>query len=245
MLENQSPREDSPKRILIVEDEPYTLNLLQLIFSASGYATVTASSGKEGVQFFHTHRPDLIVLDILLPDIHGLEVCEKILSHTQVPIVFLSALSEEEDIVRGLDCGAIDYITKPFSTKVLLARVRAALRLRDLTSPPATATVYKDDYLTVDLSAQQVWCNDLQVKLTPTEYSLLAYLLQNAGRPCTFQEILENVWGTEYRDSTHYVHVYVGHLRRKLEQNPKQPVYLKTVYGCGYRFVPQEITGSP
>jgi DNA-binding response OmpR family regulator len=172
----------------------------------------------------------------MMPGLDGLEVCTRILSRANVPIIFLTALTQEIEVVEGLEHGAVDYVTKPFSPKVLVARVRAALRQAELLSGPETPPAYRDGYLAVDLRAREVRVRGERVKLTLTEYRLLTYLFQNAGQVLTFDEILENVWGPAYQESANYVHIYVHHLRQKLERDPTQPAYLLSEHGVGYRF---------
>ena len=173
----------------------------------------------------------------MMPRMDGWETCRRIREVSDVPIVMLTGRGQDEDIVRGLEYGADDYLTKPFSIKVLLAHARAVLRRAAL--PPVDyeeSTTYADDYLTVDLKERRVTVQGEVVKFTPTEYRLLSYLVQNAGHVLTFTQLLENVWGWEYQDDVHYVLVYVWHLRQKLEENPKNPQYIQTEIGVGYRF---------
>jgi DNA-binding response OmpR family regulator len=175
----------------------------------------------------------------MMPDVDGWTVCERIRQVSTVPLIMLTALSQEELIIRGLDYGADDYLTKPCSMELLLARVRALLRRAAL--PPTTqkSVTYSDNRLTIDLDERRVFILGEPVKLSTTEYRLLIYLFQNAGQVLTFQQILEYVWGDTGQANIDYVHVYVSRLRRKLEVNPKEPVYLVTEYGVGYRFEKQ------
>jgi two-component system alkaline phosphatase synthesis response regulator PhoP len=175
-----------------------------------------------------------------MPVLDGWEACRLIRRLSDVPIIFVTALTQEDAIVRGLDCGAVDYIPKPFSPKVLLARARAALRAADAGSKKRRVALYKDGYLDIDLEARRVLVGGEPVQLTATEYRLLSHLLENAGRVLTYDQILEHVWGWECQDSVGYVHVYVWHLRQKLEQDPRNPNYLLTERGVGYRFEIQE-----
>jgi DNA-binding response OmpR family regulator len=224
-------------KVLVVDDDPALLPLIEHTFAREGYQVHTASDGKEALRVFFAHRPDLVVLDIMMPRMDGWETCRRIREVSDVPIIMLTARGQDEDIVRGLEYGADDYLTKPFSIKVLLAHARAVLRRAGL--PPTEAeepTTYADDYLTVDLKERRITVQGEIVKLTPTEYRLLAYLVQNAGHVLTFSQLLENVWGWEYQDDVHYVRVYVWHLRQKLEKDPKNPQYIQTELGMGYRF---------
>ena len=222
--------------MLVIDDDSNLLRLLAYTFSSIGAVVYTAESGEEGLRQFYAQQPDLIILDVKMPEMDGWEVCARIRQLSDVPIIFLTALARDEDIVRGLDCGAIDYVTKPFRPKVLVARAQAALRRTEIASGRSKLPSYRDDYLTIDLEARRVLVCGEPVKLTATEYQLLAYLVENAGRVLTFQQILENIWGWEYQDSINYVHVYMWHLRNKLEEDPKNPRYLLTEHGVGYRF---------
>ena len=224
-------------KVLVVDDDPALLSLIDHTFAREGYDVYSASDGKEALRAFFARHPDLVILDIMMPRMDGWETCRRIREVSDVPIVMLTGRGQDEDIVRGLEYGADDYLTKPFSIKVLLAHARAVLRRAAL--PPVDyeeSTTYADDYLTVDLKERHVTVQGEVVKFTPTEYRLLAYLVQNAGHVLTFTQLLENVWGWEYQDDVHYVLVYVWHLRQKLEENPKNPQYIQTEIGVGYRF---------
>ncbi len=224
------------KEILVIDDDPNLVRLIEYTFSKAGIVVHTAESGEEGLRQFYVQQPDLIILDVMMPEMDGWEVCARIRQISDVPIIFLTALDREENVVRGLDCGAVDYVVKPFGPKVLVARVQAALRQAELTSGQRKAPTYHDDYLTIDLETRRVFVRGEPVKLTATEYQLMAYLVQNASQVLSFQQILENVWGSEYDDCVNYVHVYMWHLRNKLEEDPKDPRYLLTEHGVGYRF---------
>lgn len=225
--------------ILIIDDEPAILHWLASALSQMGYEVYTAASGPEGLRQFYTLRPDLIILDLMMPDVDGWTVCERIRQVSAVPLIMLTALSQEELIIRGLDYGADDYLTKPCSLELLLARVRAVLRRAALPPTAQKSVSYSDNRLTVDLDERRVFILGEPVKLSATEYGLLTYLFQNAGQVLTFEQILEQVWGETGHGNIDYVHVYVSRLRRKLEVNPKEPVYLVTEYGVGYRFEKQ------
>lgn len=224
------------KRILVIDDEAVLLKLVEETFTRLGAQVFTSTDGQEGLRQFYAHRPDLIILDLMMPHVNGWEVCRQIRQISNVPLILLTAVNRDADIVRGLQYGADDYITKPFSPAVLIARAQAALRR----SPPGTAEnpagYYSDGYLTIDLEKRRVLVNGKPVRLSRTEYKLLAYLLKNANRVLTFQQILAHVWGEEYHGSTDYVHVYISHLRRKLETDPANPIYIRTEHGVGYRF---------
>ena len=224
------------KKILVVDDDPATIQLLTSVLVKSKANVVTATNGQEGLQQFYTHRPDLIILDIKMPDMDGWETCRIIRKLSDVPIIMLTVRSADEEIIRGLDSGADDYITKPFNAQVVLARVRAALRRPAQNKETAGSTRYNDDHLTIDLEKPLVLVKGEPIKLTAQEYKLLAYLLQNPNRMLTTQQILKNAWGWEYEDQPGHVRIYIWHLRRKLEEDPKEPKYLLTEYGLGYRF---------
>jgi two-component system KDP operon response regulator KdpE len=227
------------RTILVIDDEPALCRLLKDTLGHAGYQIYTAATGPEGLQQFSAHQPDLVILDIMMPDMDGWEVCRRIRRHSDVPVIMLTALSEETEIIRGLGCGADDYVTKPFSSSVLLARTEAVLRRATRSFPTRDLIIYSDGYLTIDLEAHRVLIRTHPIKLSETEYRLLAHLFQNAGRVLTFREILERVWGQACRYNVEYVHVYMSHLRQKLEENPQAPVYLLSEYGVGYRFEKQ------
>lgn len=223
------------KKILVIDDDYHINQLVQATFAEQGAEVVTAVDGQEGLRQFYTHKPDLVIIDLMMPEMDGWETTERILELADVPIIMLTSLRDDADVIRGLDRGAIDYVTKPFSPKVLAARARAALR-HAAASHPVVQYNFHDERLLIDLDHKRVLIDGEPVKLTKTEYKVLTYLVQNAGRILTFQQILEHVWGWEYQDSIEYVHVYVSRLRQKLEKDPKEPRYLITEYGIGYRF---------
>jgi two-component system KDP operon response regulator KdpE len=224
------------KKILIVDDDPDMLRLVEHHLFKTGVQVFKATNGMQGLRQFYTHRPDLVILDLMMPDLDGYQVSTRILELADIPIIILSALSRENDVVHGFEAGAIDYVVKPFSPSIFIARVQAALRQSKPVSRIEQAAAYSDGYLTIDLSERRVLVDGQPVKLTPTEYRLLVILFQNAGHIVTFQQILEQVWGWEYQDNSDYIHVYISHLRRKLEPDPKKPHYLLTEYGLGYQF---------
>ena len=222
--------------VLIIDDELQMCRLLETIFTSQGAIVETALSGSEGLEKFPLFQPDLVLLDILMPGEDGIEICRQFREESTVPLILLTALSGGDHIVRGLNAGADDYIIKPFEREVLLARCRAVLRrVYSLTEEDAQLA-YDDGFLLIDISARKVTAAEQPVKLSATEFKLLAYLLRHAGETCTFKDVLENVWGEPYRFSAEYVHVYIWHLRQKLEPDPKQPRYLISDHGIGYRF---------
>jgi len=227
-------------KILVVDDDPVITKLLVTTLTKAGAEVHTAAGGQVGLQQFYTSRPDLVILDVMMPDMDGWETCRIIRQLSDVPIIMLTIQADDDEIVRGLENGADDYITKPFNAKVVLARVKAALRRPSHSHLPRKTTTYSDGYLTIDLEKNLVLVKGEPVKLTGLEYRLLTYLLQNANRTLTTQQILGSVWGWEYQDEPGHVRIYAWHLRQKLEADPKQPQYLLTDYGIGYRFKTQE-----
>ncbi len=225
------------KKILVIDDDVFVRDIVAAAMIREGAEVFTAQNGQDGLRQFYATQPDLVLLDVMMPHIAGWEVGRQIRQLSDVPIIMLTSLGKEEDIVRGLDQGAVDYVTKPFSAKVLTSRVRAALRQTN-SKPEAEkedALAYDDGYLRVDLDKHLVTIKNKPLKLTKTEYRLLTYFCQNAGLALSFEQILENVWGWDYQDSSQYVHVYVSRLRQKIEPDAKNPHYLLTEYGTGYR----------
>lgn len=227
------------KKILIVDDDDALRALVADTFSWAGAQVFLATNGLEAQRLFFDHRPDLVILDIMLPDMDGWQVCARLLELANVPIIFLTALGQEHEIIKGLEIGAVDYVTKPFSPKLLLARSQVALRQAAYSLPAIKTSIYDDGYLSLDLEQRRVLIEGEPVKLTPTEYRLLIFLFQHAGRVLVFKEILEHVWGAGYQDNINYVHVCMSHLRRKLEADPEHPRYLRSEHGIGYRFEKQ------
>ncbi|MBI1879781.1 MAG: response regulator transcription factor [Chloroflexi bacterium] len=226
------------KKVLIIDDDPRLLGLIELIFGYAEAKVYTATNGPEALRQFYAYQPDLVLLDLMLPEMDGWEICRRIRQFSQVPLIMLTALSQDEEIIRGLvDYGADDYITKPVGSQVLLARAEALLR-RMAPSPPKELPLYSDSYLTIPWNEHRIYVKGKPVKLSGIEYQLLVYLAQNAGQVLTYQQILDNVW-SESRDNTEYVHVYISHLRQKLEADPRHPIYLLTEYGLGYSFEKQ------
>lgn len=222
--------------ILVIEDEPPMRRLLRTALEGHGFSVIESDRGDEGMRRVQSHHPDVILLDLGLPDIDGLEVTRALRTWTQTPIVVLSARGREEDKVAALDAGANDYLTKPFGTAELLARIRVSLRLRTLGTTTDEAEFTCGD-LRVDRVARRVFVSTVEVHLTPTEYKLLTLFIQNAGRVLTHHHILKEVWGTAGQSHPHYLRVYMAQLRNKLEKDPAQPRFFRTETGVGYRFV--------
>ena len=222
---------DGP-RVLVVDDEVQIRRFLRIALEANGYRVYETSSGSAAVQEAARLRPDLVILDIGLPDIGGLEVLRRLREWTPTPVIMLSVRDADRDKVAALDAGADDYLTKPFSVDELLARLRVAQRHAQ---PGPAAAVFAQGDVEVDLSRRHVTKGGMDVKLTPTEYALLRLLIQHAGRVLTHRQILKEVWGPEYMDETHYLRVYFGQLRQKLEDDPARPRLILTEPGVGYR----------
>lgn len=223
-------------KILVVDDELNLLQALRRSLELESYQVVSASDGQEALRVFYSERPDLLILDVMMPGMDGWQVCRRVREMSDVPIIILTAKVEKNDVVHGFSLGADDYITKPFHLKELLARVRVALRRTRSEAHTSQKVIYSDDYLSIDLDARQVSVNGKPVKLTPTEYKLLALLVESGGQTLEFHHILESIWGTEYLSETDYVRTYIWQLRRKLEPDPKNPRYLLTELNVGYRF---------
>src|SRR5512140_861197 len=231
------PEELERRRILVVDDEERMVRFIRMNLEHDGFRVMEAFNGKQAIDKLRD-TPDLILLDVMMPDIDGFEVLETIREVSSVPVIMLTARGEEDDRVRGLELGADDYITKPFSPRELVSRVRAVLRRTEAASPaPRSELIEVDDRLKIDFGRREVWVNGELVKLRPTEYRLLYHLVQNAGWVVTHDQLLSKVWGYEYRDEPHYVRLYINYLRQKLEKDPANPQYILTERGVGYRFV--------
>jgi two-component system KDP operon response regulator KdpE len=228
------------KRILIIDDDHDLLYLLESVFARRGADVCLAADGQQGLQQLNVRRPDLVLLDVMMPDMDGWEVCRQIRQVSDVPIIMLTALGRDKDVVRGLELGADDYVTKPFNPKILLARSQAALRRPVIGASDQQPVIYDDGHLTIDLDQRRVLVQGEPVKLSVTEYDLLAYLVRHAGRVLTFRRILKNVWDEASADRPEYVHNYISYLRYKLEPDPRRPVYFLSDRGVGYRFIVQD-----
>jgi two-component system KDP operon response regulator KdpE len=226
-------------RILVIDDEIEIVRALQRSLVAHGYEVFTANSGEEAVAGIAQHRPDLLLLDLGLPGMSGLEVCKSVRMQSNLPIIVLSVKDTERDKILALDLGADDYVSKPFSVNEVLARIRVALRHSAQVSS-GTNPLFVAGPLKVDFAQRLVTLNDQEVKLTPTEYDLLKALINNRGKIMTRQMLLSQVWGVGYGTEAHYLHVYIGQLRRKIEPDPAHPRFILTVSGVGYRFSSEE-----
>jgi two-component system KDP operon response regulator KdpE len=222
----------TPLPVLVIDDEIQMRRLLKITLEAAGFKVYLAESGEDGLRQAATSRPEFVILDLGLQDMDGLQVLRKLREWAEFPVLILSVRAQEQDIITALDAGADDYLTKPFRTGELLARVRSALRHNQRTGH---GSVFTSGSLTVDLAARLVRRNGEIIKLTPTEYSLLALFVRNAGRVLTHGFILQQVWGPTFEEETQYSRVYVGQLRKKLEDDPENPRLFLTESGIGYR----------
>ncbi len=236
------------KRILLAEDELALRDFVSRNLRARGFEVHEASNGLEALALWEREDPHLLILDIMMPRMDGLEVCRRVREHSAVPIIVLTALDAESDKVTALDLGADDYLTKPFGVEELLARVRAVLRRTRWEGLPPTSGIKQFGDLEIDLAGHVVRLRGVEVRLSPTEFSVLKQLVINAGKVLTHRMLLQSIWGPEYGGEAEYLRVYINRLRQKLESDPASPRYLLTEPGVGYRFVAPEIdrpTGRP
>jgi len=222
--------------VLVVDDEPQILRVMRASLPIRGYEVLTASSGKEALDQLSKQVPDLVILDLAMPEMSGLEVCRRVREFSTVPIIILSAKGSESDKVAALDLGADDYVTKPFGMDELLARARAVLRRLSATND----RVLTVGDVTIDIDERRVVVGDKEIRLTPKEFDVLKYLVNNAGKVVTHRALLQTVWGWESTDQTEYLRVFINQLRRKIEVDASHPRYLITEPWVGYRFVPNE-----
>jgi DNA-binding response OmpR family regulator len=231
------PDDFERRRILVVDDEERMVRFIRLNLEHDGFQVNEAFNGKQAIQRLRDATPDLILLDVMMPDLDGFEVLQMIREISSVPVIMLTAKGEEDDRVRGLELGADDYVTKPFSPRELVSRVKAVLRRTEGASGSMHGLIEVDEHLKMDFDRREVWKDGKIVKLRPTEYRLLYHLVQNAGWVVSHDQLLAKVWGYEYRDEPHYVRLYINYLREKLENDPASPIYILTERGVGYRFV--------
>lgn len=224
------------KKVLIIDDDADLLHMAGLLFKKAGAQIFTACDGLEGISKLFTCNPDLIILDVMMPGTDGFEVCRRIRHVSDAPIIMLTALNHEYEMLRGLEAGADDFLSKPFNTKILLARAKTVLRRSAKENAQSTNLELNSGYLSIDFARRHILIGEKRLKLTPIEFRLLVYLARNAGKVLTFNHILSNVWGDEYQGSIDYVHVYISHLRNKIEENPRDPRHILTVHGVGYIF---------
>ena len=226
------------KRILVVDDEPRMINFIRMNLELEGHQVVEAHNGLEALEAVRTKLPDIVLLDVMMPELDGFETLRMLREFTNIPVIMLTAKGEENDKVYGLELGADDYIPKPFGPRELSSRIKAVMRRFDMpSSSPDQAVLRIDERLSVDFNRREVLVNGERVKLRPTEYRLLYHLIENAGWTVPHDQLLAKVWGYEYRDEAHYVRLYVNYLREKIEEDPSNPRYILTERGVGYRFV--------
>lgn len=226
--------------IVVIEDDPQICRFLRTSLSVQGFQVIEARTGERGVVEIGTRKPELVILDLGLPGMDGIAVIRKVREWSAVPIIVLSARSQESNKIAALDAGADDYLTKPFSIGELLARIRVSLRHATQLAGGSVETLFRVGDLQVDLSRRRVHIGDQEIHLTPIEYRLLTVLIRHAGKVLTHRQLLLDVWGPAYVEHAHYVRIYMGQLRRKLEADPAQPRYLLTEAGVGYRLACRE-----
>ncbi len=226
------------RRILVVDDEPRMINFIRMNLELEGHQVIEAHNGMEALEQIRTQLPDIVLLDVMMPELDGFETLRMLREFSDIPVIMLTAKGDENDKVYGLELGADDYITKPFGPRELSSRIKAVLRRHEKSStPPSEAVLAIDDRLSVDFNQREVIVGGERIKLRPTEYRLLYHLIENAGWTVPHDQLLAKVWGYEYRDEAHYVRLYVNYLRDKIEEDPSNPRYILTERGVGYRFV--------
>jgi DNA-binding response OmpR family regulator len=228
---------ESGPLVLVVDDEERIVRFITMNLELEGFRVIAVSSGVEALRRVREDLPDLVLLDIMMPELDGYEALRLLREVSDVPVIMLTVRSDEEDIVRGLELGADDYVTKPFRTRELTSRIRAVLRRTGVAAGPESVIVKIDDYLSIDYNRREVIVGGKHVKLRPTEFRLLYHLVENAGWVVPHETLLSKVWGYEYRDEVHYVRLYITYLRKKIEPDPSEPRYILTERGVGYRFV--------
>jgi two-component system, OmpR family, KDP operon response regulator KdpE len=226
---------ETRESILLIEDEPQMRRFLRVTLQAHGYQLIESATGEEGLLQIATRNPDVVLLDLGLPDIDGIEVTRRLREWSQVSVIVLSAREQEEDKIRALDAGADDYLTKPFGAGELLARIRVALRHKTMLQAGGDESVFVTGNLSVDLAKRRVSIDDKEIHLTPIEYKLLTVLIKHAGKVMTHSQLLKEVWGAAYADQTHYLRIYMGQIRHKLEADPARPRFFINEPGVGYR----------
>lgn len=238
-MTNKAPRATprDMKRVLVVDDEPRMIGFIRMNLELEGYQVIEAHDGLQALEAIRTQLPDAVLLDVMMPHLDGFETLRMLREFSSIPVIMLTAKSEEDDKVFGLELGADDYITKPFSPRELSSRLKSVLRRVEMPNSPEKSILKVDDRLSVDFNRREVIVAGEHIKLRPTEYRLLYHLIENAGWTVPHEQLLAKVWGYEYRDETHYVRLYVNYLREKIEEDPQNPKYILTERGVGYRFV--------
>lgn len=232
----KDPFDQRDMTILIVDDEARIRDVVRMNLEMEHYRVLEAANGIEALEQLRDYLPDLIVLDVQMPEMNGFETLRHIREVSTVPVIMLTVMQTEQDKIHGLDLGADDYLAKPFSPRELLSRIRALLRRSLMPSPARKTEIVVDDNLKIDFSRREVIARGQKVVLRPTEYRLLYHLVSNAGRLLTHETLLSKVWGREYRDEAHYLRLYITYLRQKIEEDPAHPQYILTERGIGYRF---------
>ncbi|MBK8904057.1 MAG: response regulator transcription factor [Anaerolineaceae bacterium] len=227
----------APRLVLVVDDESRMRRFIRMNMELEGYQIIEAENGLVALEQIRQHTPDLVIMDVMMPEMDGFETLKLLREISTVPVILLTVKSDEDDKIQGLSLGADDYITKPFSPRELVTRVTAVLRRAEWPAPPPRTILRIDDRLSVDFNRHQVIVNNERIDLRPTEYRLLNHLIQNAGWVVPHETLLAKVWGYEYRDETHYLRLYINYLRKKIEEDPANPYYILTERGVGYRFV--------
>jgi DNA-binding response OmpR family regulator len=223
--------------ILVVDDEPRMTKFIRMNLELEGYRVVEAHNGLEALEKARTNLPDLIVLDVMMPELNGFDTLEMLREVSSVPVIMLTVRADEEDKVRGLELGADDYVTKPFGAREFVSRVKAVLRRTQGPVAPEEAVLQIDDRLGIDFNSREVIVEGQRIKLRPTEFRLLYHLIENAGWVVPHETLLAKVWGYEYQEEIQYLRLYITYLRQKIEPDPSHPVYILTERGVGYRFV--------
>jgi DNA-binding response OmpR family regulator len=228
---------EEAKLILVVDDEARMRRFMQMNLDLEGYRVIEAENGLQAVNRVRDDLPDLVLMDVMMPEMDGFEALRLIRETSNVPVIMLTVKGDEDDRVRGLELGADDYVTKPFSPRELSSRIKAVLRRAEMPMPAGQSKIKVDDRFQIDFNRRQVIVDGEEIKLRPTEYRLLYHLVNNAGWTLPHETLLAKVWGHEYRDETHYLRLYITYLRQKIEEDPAHPKYILTERGLGYRFV--------
>lgn len=231
-----SLEQSAPQIILIVDDEARMRRFIRMNMELEGFQVLEAENGVKALDQIRKFNPDLILMDVMMPEMDGFETLRLLREISTVPVILLTVKSDEEDKIRGLGLGADDYITKPFSPRELNSRVNAVVRRAQWPAPPPRTVLRIDDRLSIDFNRHQVIVDEERIDLRPTEYRLISQLIQNAGWVVPHETLLAKVWGYEYRDETHYLRLYINYLRKKIEEDPANPKYILTERGVGYRF---------
>jgi two-component system KDP operon response regulator KdpE len=238
MLSKPTKDMRTAKLVLVVDDEPHMVRMIRMNLERDGFRVIDAKNGVQALDQIRTKLPDVVLLDVMMPELDGFATLKMLREFSSIPVIMLTAKGEENDRVHGLELGADDYLPKPFGPRELSARIKAVLRRAESVSvSPNEAVLNIDEHLQVDLNTRSVLVDGKPVKLRPLEFRLLYYLIENAGWTVTYEQILANVWGYEYREEAHYVRLYVNYLRQKIKDDSNNPRYILTERGVGYRFV--------